>query len=129
MKKFLFVAGTAFAVTLAIVVGVRMSPDALAVIIGVVSGVLASVPTTAILVWVLRQREKQIEAQLTGSRYPGHYPPVVVVNGQGSQGYERATLPPAFSAGTLPPGARHFKIIGQEKTETVSDTLPPFWEE
>ncbi len=79
MKKFLFVSSLAFSVTLAVVVGIRMSPDALAVIIALVSGVLASVPTSVILVWVLRQRDKQIEAQLNQGR-PGHYPPVVVVN-------------------------------------------------
>jgi hypothetical protein len=41
MKKFLYLAGIAFVVTLAVVVGVRMSPDAMAVVVGIVCGVLA----------------------------------------------------------------------------------------
>ncbi len=128
MKKFLFVSGIAFSVTLAVVVGIRMSPDALAVIIGLVSGILASVPTSVILVWVLRQRDKQIEAQLNQGR-PGHYPPVVVVNGQGAGGYGNSHIPPALSTPTTPAGSRDFKVIGQENTETGGDILPPFWEQ
>lgn len=127
MKKFLFVVGVVFAITLAIVLGLKMSSDALAVIVGVVSGVLASVPTSAILVWVLRQRDRQIEAQM-GQGYSGHYPPVVVVNGQGAHGYDQSNGSP-LSVGPTPVGGRDFKVIGQENTETVGDTLPPLWEE
>jgi len=128
MKKFLFVAGVAFAIALAIVVGYRMSPDAMAVIVGIVCGVLASVPTTAILLWVLRQRDRQIEAQF-GPMRTGHYPPVVVVNGQGAGGSGHIAAPPALTARTTSPGARDFKVIGQENTESVGDILPPFWEQ
>ncbi len=128
MRKFLFVAGIAFSITLAVVVGTRMSPDAMAVIIGIICGMLASIPTSVILVWVLRQREKQIEAQL-GQTTSGHYPPIVVVNGQGIDGTGRSYIPPGLATHTTPPGARQFKVIGQEKTEAVGDILPPFWEE
>jgi hypothetical protein len=124
MKKFLFGMGIAFSIALAVIVGFRMSPDALAVIIGIVSGILASIPTSVVLVWVLRQRDKQIEAHL-GQVSPGHYPPVVVVNGQGTNGY----VPPVLSAKTISPGTREFKVIGQENTETIGDVMPPFWEE
>ncbi len=127
MRKFLFVAGVAFAISLAVVVGFRISPDAMAVIIGIICGVLASIPTTAILLWVLRQRDRQMEAQL-GPMRAGHYPPVVVVNGQGTNGNGYMTGPPALTAKTTPPGVRDFKVIGQENTESVGDILPPFWE-
>lgn len=128
MKKFLFAVGVIFASILAIVVGTRMSPDAMAVIIGIICGVLASIPTSVILVWVLRQRDKQTEAQLGQGRF-GHYPPVVVVNGQGTNGYGNPYLsPPALPSNTLPNGPREFKVIGQENTETVGDILPSFWE-
>ena len=127
MKRFMFVAGVAFAIALAIVVGFRISPDAMAVIIGIICGVLASIPTTAILLWVLRQRDRQIEAQF-GPMRTGHYPPVVVVNGQGTNGNGYMSAPPALTAKTTAPGARDFKVIGQENTESVGDLLPPFWE-
>jgi len=128
MKKFSFAVGIAFAVALAVVVGTRISPDAMAVIIGIICGVLASIPTTAILLWVLRQREKQLETQY-GQWRGGQYPPVVVVNGQGTNGQSGYQPPPALTAKSTPSGSRDFKVIGQENTETVGDILPPFWEQ
>jgi hypothetical protein len=129
MKRFLFIAGLVFVITLAVVMGVRMSPDALAVVIGIICGVMASIPTSAMLVWVMRQRDKQ-EAQLGQLRpYGGQYPPVVVVNGQGTNGYTTPYGATALTAGPPPATGRNFKVIGQENTETVGDVLPNFWDE
>ena len=128
MKKFFLVISSTFAVALAIVIGVRISPDAMAVIIGIVCGVLASIPTSVILVWVLRQRDKQLDSQY-GYMRPGQYPPVVVVNGQTPNGYGTALHTPALTANGTPPGSRDFKVVGQENTESVGDFLPPFWEQ
>ena len=129
MKKFLFVVGVAFTVTVAVVVGVRMSSDAMAVVVGIVCGMLASVPTSAILVWTLRVRDKQLEAQLGTGRQYGQYPPVVVVNGQHPNGANRihGPQPAVLSGGNN--GARNFKVIGQETTESSGDRLPPIWSE
>ena len=128
MKKFLFVVGVVFAVALAVVVGTRISPDAMAVIIGIICGILASIPTSVILVWVLRQRDRQLDAQMgPGGRF-GQYPPVVVVNGQGTNGYGNGYMPQALAPTSAPMGSRDFKVIGQENTETVGDILPSFWE-
>jgi len=128
MKKFLFVVGVAFTVTVAVVVGVRMSSDAMAVVVGIVCGMLASVPTSAILVWTLRVRDKQLEAQMGPNRQYGQYPPVVVVNGQHPNGANGAPGPqPAVLTGGN--GARNFKVIGQETTESSGDRLPPIWSE
>ncbi len=130
MKKYLYIAGMVFVVTLAVIMGTRMSPDAVAVVIGIICGVLASIPTSAMLVWVMRQRDKQVEMQMGGMRpMGGHYPPVVVVNGQGTNGYTSPYPAPALSAGMPPMGGRSFKVIGQENTETVGDLLPTFWDE
>ncbi|MCB0191212.1 MAG: hypothetical protein KDJ65_04640 [Anaerolineae bacterium] len=129
MKKFLFFVGVSFAVAMAVVIGLRLSPDAMAVIIGIICGVLASIPTSIILVWVLRQREKQPEEMGYGgyNRY-GHYPPVVVVNGQGTNGYGNSAAPPPVLTPNTPPGTRDFKVIGQETTENVGDILPSLWD-
>ena len=129
MKRFLFVAGLVFTVTVGVVVGVRLSAEAMAVVVGIVCGVLASVPTSAILVWTLRVREKQVEAQLGSGRLGGQYPPVVVVNGPGPvNGVNGANggYPPALPVGN---GGRSFKVIGQDKTESSGDLLPPIWSE
>lgn len=129
MKRFTFSAGIVFVVTLAVVMGTRMSPDALAVVIGIICGVLASIPTSAMLVWVMRQRDKQMEMQLGQRPFGGQYPPVVVVNGQGTNGYGSSYPNNALSPGSPPLGPRSFKVIGQENTETVGDALPTFWDE
>ena len=129
MKKLIFFSCIAFAVALGIVAGTRLSPDAMAVVIGIICGVLASIPTSAMLVWVMRQRDKQ-EAQFGSMRYAGQYPPVVVVNGQHPNGYPTSYPGPASIP--LPSGvngSRNFKVIGQENTETTGDALPPFWED
>ncbi len=128
MKKFMFVSGVAFVIALAVVTGLRISPDAIAIIIGIVCGVLASIPTTAVLLLVLRQRDRQLEAQFGPARAGQYHPPVVVVNGQGTNGYGAMQAPPALAARTTP-GTRDFKVIGQENTESVGDILPPFWEQ
>lgn len=128
MKKFFIIISSTFAVSLALVIGVRLSPDAMAVIIGIVAGVLASIPTSVVLVWVLRQRDKQLDSQYGSMRY-GQYPPVVVVNGQSPNGYGTSLNTPALTAQSTPSGARDFKVVGQENTESVGDLLPPFWEQ
>lgn len=40
-----------FSVTLAVIIGTRLSDQALSVIVGVVAGVAASIPTSLIIVW------------------------------------------------------------------------------
>ena len=127
MKRFFFVVGVAFAVSLAVVIGTRMSADAMAVVVGLVCGVLASVPTTTLMVWVLRQREKQ-EAHWRQSHL-AQFPPVVVVNGQGPNGQNGYPALPSLPASATISGPRSFKVVGQENTETMGDVLPSFWDE
>jgi hypothetical protein len=43
--------GMAFSITLALIVGQRLSAEAMAVVIGVIAGVAASIPTSLIVVW------------------------------------------------------------------------------
>ncbi len=43
--------GLGFFVTLAVIVGQRMSAEAMAVMVGVIAGVAASIPTSLIVVW------------------------------------------------------------------------------
>lgn len=55
LKLFVPLAAIGFGVTLAIIIGERMSTDAMAVVIGVAVGVAASVPTSLLLVALLRR--------------------------------------------------------------------------
>ena len=129
MKRFFFVSGVVSAAVLSVVIGTRISADAMAVIIGIICGVLASVPTSVILVWVLRQRDRQLEMQATGAyQRMGQYPPVVVVNGQGTNGHG-SMMPPVPTLTGSVGGSRDFKVIGQENTETAGDFIPPFWDQ
>ena len=127
MRKFMSAAGVAFAIALAVVIGFRISADAMAVIIGIICGVLASIPTSIILVWVLRQRERQLIDPQAAYRM-GHFPPVVVVNGQGTNGHANHYMPPLLTGTSIPPGSRDFKVVGQENTESSGDLLPSFWD-
>lgn len=130
MSRLIYIGGGIFSITLAVVIGIRLSADAIAVVIGIVCGVLASIPTTAVLVWVLRQRDKQLETQLGQPRPYGQHPPIVVVNGQNPGTLGSAYQPaPALMAASGSGGMRNFKVIGQENTETTGDVLPPFWDE
>ena len=59
MKRLTGLAVVGGAVTLAIVIGQRMSSDAMAVIIGVVFGVAASIPTSLLIVAATRGRRQE----------------------------------------------------------------------
>ena len=121
MKRSVIIVGGIFAVALAVVIGNRMSADAMAVVVGVMCGVLASVPTSLLLVWALGRRGQGAVTGADGSGQGGmgsHYPPIVVVNsGAGVPGYG-PPLNLAHSPGSpsLPGGPRSFKVVGDEET-------------
>ncbi|MEA3345702.1 MAG: hypothetical protein U9Q78_05585 [Chloroflexota bacterium] len=112
MKKLAAVAVVAFAITLAVIVGTRMSSEAMAVVIGVVCGVAAGIPTSLLIVAVTnRKREKRDRSQVERD-----YPPVVVIQpGQGGSAHSSPYLPPMPSTA----GPRQFHVVGEEKTEEV----------
>lgn len=119
MKRAVILVGAAFAVALAVMIGSRMSADAMGVLVGVVCGVLASVPTSLVLVWALvrRTQGRGGEAVVRPGLGSSQYPPVVVVNpgpGYGMGGYG----PPPVASPSLPApgGPRSFKVVGDEET-------------
>jgi len=98
----------AFAVTLAVVVGRRLSDEALAVLAGAVCGVGAAIPTSLLIVAVSRRRdERRVQPPVPQQ---GPYPPVVVVAPPGGQQRPGAwnALPPSVTA----PMQRHFTVVG-----------------
>ena len=114
MKRFFLIMSGLFMVSLAVTVALRMTSDAMAVIIGILLGMLATVPTSLVMFYMIRQRDHQPADPRT--HQAGHYPPVVVVNSPPyHHGYGAA---PGFGSSPAllpaPGGERSFKIIGQE---------------
>jgi hypothetical protein len=105
MKKVAIVAVIAFAMTLAVIIGKRMSTDAMAVVIGVACGVLASIPTSLLILAVSnRQGKREARPQRRD------YPPVVVVNPGGNQ----PRYLPSFPIPPMQAQERQFNVIGDE---------------
>ncbi len=97
----------AFAVTMAVLLGQRLSDQALAVLAGTVCGVGASIPTSLLIIWVTRRREERA----THQQYPaGSYPPVVIVQQPALPGVPQPR--PAEFNPYAPPPQREFSVVG-----------------
>jgi len=107
------VVAVAFAVSLAVVVGQRLSDQAISVLAGAVCGVGASIPTSLLIAWVTQRRREQRQAQ----PMQGVYPPVVVV--QPPQPSGPAPQQPGYLPPYVPPTAREFTVVGGDAEETV----------
>lgn len=115
MKPGLFWLLLGLGVALALVVGLRLSGDGLAVVAGVVCGVLAGLPVDGLLLYLyLRERGLRREAEERLWREERAVPPVVIVsNGRGVE-----MLPGGLGYGRVPLGeraGREFTIVGEEE--------------
>jgi hypothetical protein len=120
-KHVVLMVALAFGATLAVMVGKRMSGDAMAVVLGVVCGVLAAVPTTLLLTLVLTRGDR-LGSDAGGERQARHpaagaYPPVVVIQGGAPQS---PVLPagmggywPGATMGTI--DSRDFRVVGGDE--------------
>ena len=109
------IVGLVFGITLAVVVGSRMSAEAMAVVVGVVCGVAAGIPTSALLLLAMGRRDRRrYEGGERADRFSSN-PPVIVIQGGAPQ-----ALPPGQQAGYWPavqPGAlgqRDFHVVGDD---------------
>jgi hypothetical protein len=110
LKTFLGLVALVFAITLALVVGNRLTNEALAVLAGAVCGVGAAIPTSLIIVAISRRRQEEIRED-PPMHQQGAYPPVVIVTPQGGhqqQPYGWNGLPPSLS----PHSQRQFTVVG-----------------
>ncbi|MBI5828478.1 MAG: hypothetical protein HZB20_02805 [Chloroflexi bacterium] len=113
----------AFGITLAIVIGQRMSSEAMAVLMGVVAGVAASIPTSLLVVWIAsRSLEKSLEAVAHPVTAPQPEPArVIVVQPAATPGPQPALVAGGAPGGWYPAAAypaqapmvpRKFTVIG-----------------
>ncbi len=104
----------AFGLTMAVMVGQRLSDQAMAVLAGSVCGVAASIPPSLLIIWVTRKKPEQ-----KGMPYAGLYPPVVVVQPPaaypgGAGDPAGRYLPPAAWPVHTQPIPREFVVVGEE---------------
>jgi hypothetical protein len=97
----------AFGVTLAYIIGDRLSQEALAVLAGAACGVGAAIPTSLLIVAATKRH--QATQPPSGQQPP--YPPVVVVTPPGQTAYPP---PPGGTTLTQLPIGRTFEIVGDE---------------
>ena len=109
-KRLIGLAILAFSITLAVIIGRRMSTEAMAVVIGVACGVLASIPTSLLILAVIRRGDQQVEWRQPTSPSP----PVIIVQGGEPRRLELPELPrPAPRWQSTP---RQFEVVGQAVT-------------
>lgn len=119
LKHIVTLIGLAFAITLAIMIGKRMSAEAMAVVVGIACGVLASVPASLLLLLVLGRESRGREDRRGAGAQT--YPPVVIVQG----GTPQALPPgmPGYWPSAAPPMQREFQVA--EAPYELSD--PEAW--
>jgi hypothetical protein len=104
----------AFVITLALLIGTRLSADALAVVVGVACGVVAGIPVSLLVLAALNRRT---DSSLSRGTTPGmsqstSYPPVVVI--QGGTAAPNGFVPPYYPS-CVEANPRRFHIIGEEE--------------
>ena len=121
MRKVFLLILFAFAVTLAAVVGMRMSAEAVAVVVGVVCGVAAAIPMSLLLLAASQRRQSNQDERTYGPAAAARsgYPPVVIVQGgQPVSAWQNGSYPAAFQAQTPDPlwqaTPRQFRVIGED---------------
>ena len=107
----------AFVITLGVVIGLRMSSDAIAVLTGVIAGVAASIPTALLLMAVTRRREEEEEPKWYREPSRRSSPPVIVVAPgnvpQAMSNYQASYVPQM----TQPSRRREFRVMGYDDEE------------
>jgi hypothetical protein len=138
-----------FIVTLGVVVGTRMSSDAIAVLVGVIAGVAASIPCALLLMAVTRRRETEAPLRYGDQQYEDRRyndrrysdridprraaPPVVIVtpgNATPQQWPYAAAAFPYQATQPRPQSQRQFRVMGYEEADSQlagSSAAPIAW--
>ncbi len=126
-RHILYLCLLSFVITLALIIGWRLSDQAMAVIVGVVAGVAASIPTSLIVVWLALRARGSFPPQAAwpspadpGMSSPPAQPQVILVQPAPPPSQRSLTVLPAYAApeptslNGLSLGPRHFTILGEE---------------
>ena len=105
----------AFGVALALVIGARLEQAALAVLVGVVCGVGASIPTSLLIVTIMRRQDARVHEQRRRSTFQPQPPVVVVTPSNAPQ------LPQPMNWPAPAPAQRQFTVIGEEEMSNDLD--------
>jgi len=127
MKRVIVPVMLGFGVTLALVIGQRMTTDAMAVVLGVAVGVAASVPTSILLVALAQRGRAQREAggrlepasaaQAAYALPPQQQPNIIVLNPGdllGQRNGQSAYLPQPPAELLQDAGIRRLRVVGDE---------------
>ena len=125
MKRVIVPVMLGFGVTLALVIGQRMTTDAMAVVLGVAVGVAASVPTSILLVALVRRSQREAggrlePAQAAQAAYalpPQQQPNIIVLNPGdllGQRTGQSAYLPQPPAELLQDAGLRRLRVVGDE---------------
>ena len=125
MKRVIVPVMLGFGVTLALVIGQRMTTDAMAVVVGVAVGVAASVPTSILLVALVRRAQREAggrlePAQAAQAAYawpPQPQPNIIVLNPGdllGQRTGQSAYLPQPPAELLQDAGLRRLRVVGDE---------------
>jgi hypothetical protein len=126
MRNGIVIIGLCFAVTLAVIVGNRLSNEAMAVVVGALCGISASIPVSVGLVIAASRNwgrdevpdESSTRRHLDPYPYRQPQPPVIVISppAQNASPYQYPGspyyIPPPMD--DAPYNGRAFKIIGEE---------------
>lgn len=124
MRNGILLIALAFAVTLAIVVGNRLSNEATAVLVGALCGISATLPVSLALFiamnrnWGHSENNQTIRPEYPAPRGYAPQTPVVVISppptAPSPYGYYGSPYFLPAQVNDAPPGAREFKIVGDE---------------
>ena len=125
MKRVIVPVMLGFGVTLALVIGQRMTTDAMAVVLGVAVGVAASVPTSILLVALVRRAQRETggrlepaaAAQAAYALPPQQQPNIIVLNPGdmlGQRNGQSAYLPQPPVELLQDAGLRRLRVVGDE---------------
>ena len=118
LKRIGLITGLAFGVALAVVIGVRLPASALAVVVGLGCGVGAGLPTSLMVLAVVKGRQRDGERERLERRgtYWGQ-PPVVVVSPPVAQQTRRLPAGDYGGGYGVPVGDRQFVVVGDAEVE------------
>jgi len=125
MKRALIPLMLGFGVTLALVIGQRLTTDAMAVVLGVAVGVAASVPTSVLLLALLRRTTSEASWRseappaAPAPAYPQFgQPNIIVLNPAellGQRGGQLPYIPPPTLELTQEAGLRRLRVVGDDE--------------